>query len=679
MFNLQRCSAIIFALLILVPSAYSQIQNNEINPEYVKCIQGKQETITRYGHRLGYIPPPYKIHTELPANLKKQLTKKESLPASFDLRTTGGLTSVKNQGNCGACWTFATMGAIESRWKVTGRGTYDLSEDYLNTCHSPFVYAPCAGGNSYMSLACLARGSGPISESDDPYSDAHTTINCPSGLNPQGIITSGWFIPTTDPSIIKNLIQTYGALYTCFYYDDAYYNSTNYTYYYSGSAAANHAVTLVGWDDNKVTAGGTGVWIIKNSWGTSWGESGFFYISYNDSKINSELALFEDYINYDPNQTISTYSESGWVGNNIGYGTSLAHALVKFVASGNVKLTKIGTYVNYPGAIVSIDIYDNFNGSNSLTGLLGSISAQTCTYTGYYTFDFSSPINLSTVNDYYVKISYQTAGYNYPIPIEAANSGYNTPTFETGKCWISSDGSSWTSLESCGSYDLCAYAFTTVPLLVKAKVFLQGPYSSTAMTTALNTGALIPLNSNTAYNTTTYGYTNKTVAAIPNANIVDWVLVELRSGTAASTKVETQAAFLLKDGTVVDVDGSSDVAFSIATTGSYYIVIRHRNHLAVMSAAAVSLPNASVYDFTSAQTQAYGTTPMVAVTTGVYGMWCGDTDASETIDATDRANTWNNRNTSGYTGNDTDLSGVVDATDRANTWNNRNALTNVPN
>ena len=98
-----------------------------------------------------------------------------------------------------------------------------------------------------------------------------------------------------------------------------------------------------------------------------------------------------------------------------------------------------------------------------------------------------------------------------------------------------------------------------------------------------------------------------------------------------------------------------------------------------MSAAAVSLPNASVYDFTSAQTQAYGTTPMVAVTTGVYGMWCGDTDASETIDATDRANTWNNRNTSGYTGNDTDLSGVVDATDRANTWNNRNALTNVPN
>ncbi len=84
------------------------------------------------------------------------------------------------------------------------------------------------------------------------------------------------------------------------------------------------------------------------------------------------------------------------------------------------------------------------------------------------------------------------------------------------------------------------------------------------------------------------------------------------------------------------------------------------------------------YNFTTALGQAYGSTPTVAVATGVYAMWCGDTDASGAVDATDRANTWNSRNTFGYAGNDTDLSGTVDATDRANTWNNRNITTQVP-
>jgi hypothetical protein len=201
------------------------------------------------------------------------------------------------------------------------------------------------------------------------------------------------------------------------------------------------------------------------------------------------------------------------------------------------------------------------------------------------------------------------------------------------------------------------------------------------MTTALNTNSLIPLNSNTAYDATTYGYTAATVGTIPNVNVVDWMLVELRTGTAAATKVETEPVFILKDGSIVDVDGSSDVPFYTSTTGNYFIVLKHRNHLAIMSAAVVALSNtASLYDFTTALTQAYGsTTPMVAVATGVYGMWCGDTDGSGVVDLSDRNNTWNNRNASNvYNGSDTDLSGVIDLSDRNNTWNNRNLVSQVP-
>jgi hypothetical protein len=195
----------------------------------------------------------------------------------------------------------------------------------------------------------------------------------------------------------------------------------------------------------------------------------------------------------------------------------------------------------------------------------------------------------------------------------------------------------------------------------------------------MNTAGIIPLSSSTAYNTTTFGYTNKTVSSIPNSNVVDWILLELRTGIAAATKVETQAAFLLNNGSSVDVDGSSDVAFSTATPGNYYIVVRHRNHLAIMSAATVTLPNATVFDFTASD-QAYGSNPTKAVSTGVYAMWCGDTDGSGAINNGDRDNTWNNRNINGvYSGSDTDLSGAINNGDRDNTWNNRNINSQVPN
>jgi hypothetical protein len=214
----------------------------------------------------------------------------------------------------------------------------------------------------------------------------------------------------------------------------------------------------------------------------------------------------------------------------------------------------------------------------------------------------------------------------------------------------------------------------------KIKVFLEGPYNGAAeMTTTLNTSTLIPLNSNDAYSTVTYGYTESTVGSIPFPNIVDWVLVELRTGTAAGTKVATRAAFLKSDGTIVDTDGISPVHFSSLLDGNYYIVIRHRNHLAIMSSSAIPLNGSStLYDFSTAQLQAYGTNPMVALSGGVFGMYPGDASNDGQIDADDRALTWNERNLTGYRDEDVTLDGQVDADDRATTWNNRNIVSQLP-
>ncbi len=156
---------------------------------------------------------------------------------------------------------------------------------------------------------------------------------------------------------------------------------------------------------------------------------------------------------------------------------------------------------------------------------------------------------------------------------------------------------------------------------VNVKVFLQGPYNGAGgMTTALNTNSFIPLTSETAYPSATYGYTASTVTSIPTVNIVDWVLVELRNNTttAASTVISKRAGFLRNDGAVVDIDGASPLFFLTTAPGNYYIIIRHRNHLAIMSAAPVALNSSSaLYDFTTAQTQAYGTNPMKLLSTGI--------------------------------------------------------------
>lgn len=201
------------------------ILKKEINPAFQDWKNRKYEKSYAFGHPLGEIPNPYKINVELPDYMKRRLEKYEVTPESFDLRTNGKVTSVKDQGHCGSCWAFATMGSIESGLLINEKSNFDFSEDNLNTCHPPFIVEPCQGGNTYISAAYLLRGSGPISEVDDPYDDTNSSFDCPQGLNPQGIITNAWFLPTEDPELIKNMIMEFGALATNFYYTDAAYNS----------------------------------------------------------------------------------------------------------------------------------------------------------------------------------------------------------------------------------------------------------------------------------------------------------------------------------------------------------------------------------------------------------------------------------------------------------------------
>ena len=189
------------------------------------------------------------------------------------------------------------------------------------------------------------------------------------------------------------------------------------------------------------------------------------------------------------------------------------------------------------------------------------------------------------------------------------------------------------------------------------------------------------------YNVSPFTYTGTEAVADASVfisnTITDWILVELRS-TSTGAAVDRRAALLKNDGTVLEVDGTPGVAFSSVGAGDYFIVVKHRNHLAVMSAEKVTLPNTTAYDFTTGQVQAYGTIPMKPMS-GVFGMYAGDANANGQVvysgSASDKnailskvglltpANT-----VSGYYGTDLNMDGI---TSYSGTANDKNVLLGV--
>ena len=198
---------------------------------------------------------------------------------------------------------------------------------------------------------------------------------------------------------------------------------------------------------------------------------------------------------------------------------------------------------------------------------------------------------------------------------------------------------------------------------VDIKVFLEGSYiDSEEMSTTLNAQELIPKHQ--PFQATPWNYFGtEAVATFPN-NAVDWVLIELRSDL--TNIVNRRAVLLLSNGGIVDIDGSSSVAFKDLTDGDYYVVVKHRNHLAIMTSFAISLSSSpSSYNFTTSESQAYGTNAIKNFGDGIFGMYTGDGNQDGFVTSTD-FNIFNPKFTSassGYEYSDWNLDGFVTSTD----------------
>lgn len=375
---MQQHKLILFGVSLLVgvsfgfglTAGFAQEENkltrSPLNPEFVKYLEdlkaNKVSFQTKDRHGLGLIPSAQDL-----SGMKGQKVFSAEqmllLPTSYDKRTTGKLTNVKDQGSLGNCWAFATFGSLESGLLWYSAESCDFSEQNLKNLMSSaypqgYDFSVNSGGNYFMSAAYLSRWSGPLNQADDlPYGASSVSpTNIPARKHLQDMLILPDRSGPTDNDNIKTAVLYYGAaVQSSMYWDDAAYNPSNYAYYNTGSGSG-HAVCIVGWDDtfartkfNVPNPPGDGAFICRNSWGTSWGQAGYFYVSYYDYRIGSDNAVFlfaEPTTNYGK---VYQYDPLGWPGGTSGYGDkTVAWGANIFTASSNDTIAAVSFYLQSP-------------------------------------------------------------------------------------------------------------------------------------------------------------------------------------------------------------------------------------------------------------------------------------------------------------------------------------------
>jgi len=215
-----------------------------------------------------------------------------------------------------------------------------------------------------------------------------------------------------------------------------------------------------------------------------------------------------------------------------------------------------------------------------------------------------------------------------------------------------------------------------IPYSLDLKAHLEGPYNGTTMNTDLNGGGYLPLSQ--PFDQPPWNYAGtENVASIPNADIVDWALVELRetpydAALANSyTRIHQFAAFIKNDGSIVDIDGINLPKFYLPVTDNLYVAVWHRNHLGILSANPITPVNGTyTYDYTSSVSNIYGgVLGCKELTAGVWGMVAGDALGNGNINNLDKNDIWYSQyGLTGYNSGDFNLDGSVDDTDKNNFW-----------
>ena len=508
----KALAAFLAVNLIVTSSSMAFAGNNDNNSADVNYESETTDTGSRYV-ATGYreLDEEYQIIPDVLSNDYSSIdgmgiTKAATYPSAY---RTENLPAVRDQGIYGVCWSFSTISLIETNLikKNLASSDIDLSELHLVNYTYNCVNDPLGGlegdvnkfdtsygsvmqygGNVEMAANSLLDWEGAVNEDVVPY-----TIDYIRQVENEQLddslaygkdvahVQNFYRVNITSRDDVKKAVMDYGAVSISYWSDQSsdwstqYYNSSTAAYYCPSEYQSNHAVTIVGWDDDysadnfATTPDGNGAWIVRNSWGSYYGKEGYFYLSYYDKSIYTvgyalEAELSDNYDNNYQYDGAMLYGYMGYGGSN--KYANIFEAKANQDGSENIKavsfMTGRSTNLNY-----TVSIYTNLTDeTNPESGTLAAQKSGITTYDGTYTVNLDSPVEINEGNKFSVVVevrnaSGKTSYLAYERSMQSGRAGYwCTASAKENQSFIATPYGYWDDFGKARSCNFIIKAFT---------------------------------------------------------------------------------------------------------------------------------------------------------------------------------------------------------------------------